>query len=93
MSDRAREKGRLAIYAMAGVYLLFMAYQIFKSLPSSTDNSFIILVIAMVAFVIIGAGLIIFGLGRSYKISKEELEERKRLEMKKKLNNNFNLGT
>ena len=79
MSDRAREKGRLAIYAMAGVYLLFMAYQIFKSLPSSTDNSFIILVIAMVAFVIIGAGLIIFGLGRSYKISKEELEERKRL--------------
>lgn len=84
MSDRAREKGRLAIYAMAGVYLLFMAYQIFKSLPSSTDNSFIILVIAMVAFVIIGAGLIIFGLGRSYKISKEELEERKRLENEKK---------
>lgn len=61
-----------------------MAYQIFKSLPSSTDNSFIILVIAMVAFVIIGAGLIIFGLGRSYKISKEELEERKRLENEKK---------
>lgn len=47
-------------------------------------NSFIILVIAMVAFVIIGAGLIIFGLGRSYKISKEELEERKRLENEKK---------
>lgn len=84
MSDRAREKGRLAIYAMAGVYLLFMAYKIFKSLPSSTDSSFMILIIAMVAFVIIGAGLIIFGLGRSYKISKEELEERKRLENEKK---------
>ena len=84
MSDRAREKGRLAIYAMAGVYLLFMAYQIFKSLPSSTDSSFVILVIAMVAFVIIGAGLIIFGLGRSYRPSKEELEERKRLEEEKK---------
>lgn len=84
MSDRAREKGRLTIYAMAGAYLLVIAYQIFKSLPSSTDNSFIILVIAMVAFVIIGAGLIIFGLGKSYKISKEELEERKRLENEKK---------
>lgn len=84
MSDRAREKGRLAIYAMAGVYLLFMAYQIFKYLPSSTDSSFVILVIAMVAFVIIGAGLIIFGLGRSYRLSKEELEERKRLEEEKK---------
>lgn len=84
MSDRAREKGRLAIYAMAGVYLLFMAYKIFKSLPSSTDSSFMILIIAMVAFVIIGAGLIIFGLGRSYRLSKEELEERKRLEEEKK---------
>lgn len=84
MSDRAREKGRLAIYAMAGVYLLFMAYKIFKSLPSSTDGSFMILIIAMVAFVIIGAGLIIFGLGRSYRISKEELEERKRIEEEKK---------
>lgn len=79
MSDRAREKGRLVIYAMAGFYLLYMASDIYKGLPSSSDSSFIILSIAMVAFVIIGAGLVIFGVGRNYRISKEELEERKKL--------------
>lgn len=79
MSDRAREKGRLVIYAMAGFYLLYMAYDIYKGLPSSSDSSFIIFSIAMVAFVIIGAGLVIFGVGRNYRISKEELEERKKL--------------
>ena len=35
MSDKAREKGRLAIYGMAGLYILYMAYSIFKGLSDS----------------------------------------------------------
>lgn len=78
MSDRAREKGRLAIYSMAGFYLLYMAYSLYGGLSKNSGAEFIIAAIAMVVFVIAGAGLIIFGIKKGYRISKEEQEERKK---------------
>ena len=32
MNDRAKYKGRMAIYAMAGVYLLAQAYYMYKDI-------------------------------------------------------------
>ena len=34
MNDRAKYKGRMAIYAMAGVYLLAQAYYMYKDIPT-----------------------------------------------------------
>lgn len=71
MNNYARNRGRMAIYAMAGVYLLFMAYNIFKSLPTSSGNEKIIMIVALIFFVIVGGGMVIMGIYMGYKISKQ----------------------
>ena len=38
MNDRAKYKGRMAIYAMAGVYLLAQAYYMYKDIPTSSGT-------------------------------------------------------
>mgnify|MGYP000373390633 CR=1 FL=1 len=39
MNDRAKYKGRMAIYAMAGVYLLAQAYYMYKiSRPAAAQT-------------------------------------------------------
>lgn len=80
MSDKAREKGRLAIYGLAGLYILYMAYSIFKGISDSTGLEQIALLVAMVAFVIIGIGLVVFSLVRGYKISKADYDQEKNKE-------------
>ena len=77
MSDKAREKGRLAIYGMAGLYILYMAYSIFKGLSDSAGSEQLVLFVAMIAFAIIGVGLIVFSLVRGYKISKADYDREK----------------
>lgn len=71
MSDYVRNRGRMAIYAMAGVYLLFMAYNMFKSIPTSSGNEKILLVVFMVLFTIIGGAMVIMGLYMGYKMTKD----------------------
>ncbi|MGN0276402.1 MAG: hypothetical protein ACI4CZ_04335 [Hominisplanchenecus sp.] len=71
MSDYARNRGRMAIYAMAGVYLLFMAYNMFKSIPTSSGNEKILLIVFMVLFTIIGGAMVIMGMYLGYKMTKE----------------------
>ncbi|WP_461810383.1 hypothetical protein [Faecalimonas sp.] len=80
MSDKAREKGRLAIYGLAGFYILYMAYSIFKGISDSAGLEQIALLVAMVAFVIIGIGLVVFSLVRGYKISKADYDQEKNKE-------------
>lgn len=74
MNDRSKTKGRMAIYAMAGVYLLYQAYMIFKGLPRSEGTDKIIMIIAMIAFVIIGAAMVIGGVCKSSQLMKEDRE-------------------
>ena len=74
MNDRLKTKGRMAIYAMAGVYLLYQAYMIFKGLPRSEGTDKIIMIIAMIAFVIIGAAMVIGGVCKSSQLMKEDRE-------------------
>lgn len=71
MSDYARNRGRMAIYAMAGVYLLFMAYNMFKSIPTSSGNEKILLIVFMVLFTIIGGAMVIMGMYMGYKMTKD----------------------
>ena len=50
MNDRAKYKGRMAIYAMAGVYLLAQAYYMYKDIPTSSGTDKILMSIFMVVF-------------------------------------------
>ena len=72
MNDRAKYKGRMAIYAMAGVYLLAQAYYMYKDIPTSSGTDKILMSIFMVVFAVIGAGMVIMGVTKSYKAIKED---------------------
>lgn len=69
MSENARNKGRMAIYSMAGVYLLFMAYNLIKELPYSSGNQKILSIVFVIFFGVVGAGMVIMGLVQGYKLS------------------------
>lgn len=75
MSDNARNRGRMAIYAMAGFYLLFMAYKLLTSLPTSFGNEKILMVIFMIFFAVVGAGMMIMGIVTGYKLSRPAVDE------------------
>lgn len=70
MNTRTKNRGRMTIYAMAGVYLLFMAYNLMKSLPGSSGNEKILMAVFMVFFAVVGAGMVIGGLVAAYRIGK-----------------------
>ena len=57
MNDRAKYKGRMAIYAMAGVYLLAQAYYMYKDIPTSSGTDKILMSIFMVVFAVIPSHL------------------------------------
>lgn len=74
-NDGWKNNARLAIYAMAGFYLLMLAYQLYELLPNVTGSQKIITIVGLVAFVIIGIGMIAFGSIVGYRNAKE-LRER-----------------
>ncbi len=73
MSDRIRNRMRSAVYSMAGIYLLYLAYQLFSdgTAEGSGGDAWWILIGAG-AFVLIGGGMLIFGLYASFKSWKED---------------------
>ena len=50
MSEKVRNRGRMAIYSMAGFYLLYMAYKLSSGLPDSSGNTKILMIVFMVFF-------------------------------------------
>lgn len=63
MNDRARERGRAAIYSMAGIYLLYLAYSMYKELTLNPgEGGGVFIMVSMAAFVILGIGLMGFAL-------------------------------
>lgn len=79
MSDRAKAKGRMALYSMAGVYLLWQAYYLFKGLPRCEGSELIIMTIATIAFVLIGGVMVIVGVYKGSKLLKEDREAMKKV--------------
>ena len=75
MSDKARNKGRMAIYSMAGIYLLFMAYNLVKELPYTSGNQKILSIVFIIFFGIVGGGMVVLSLIQGYKLSKPQQEE------------------
>lgn len=87
MSEKAKKKGRMAIYAMAGVYLLFMAYNLVKDLPYSSGNQKILSIVFIIFFGVVGAAMVIMGLVKGYQLSQPSgtnstLQEKDALEEK-----------
>ena len=60
MNDNMRNRGRSAIYLMAGFYLVYMAYQVFKNRADSSGGELIAVMAGAAAFLLIGGGM--FGL-------------------------------
>lgn len=87
-NEKWRENGRLAIYVMAGFYLLTLVGNMMKAIPNSTGTSKIIMIVFSVLFAIIGVGMMAFGMYRTYRNAKKlhqswkEMEENPEIEEK-----------
>ena len=72
-----REKGRAAVYTMAGVYLLVMAYNLWDKLPQSGASESLMMAVFAIVFVVAGLGMAGFGLflmHAFYKRAKKKAE-------------------
>ncbi len=66
-----KDRARMAVYAMAGIYLLMMSYQMFQTLSTAGEEK-LLMVIFMIVFVIVGIGLVGLGIYDMYKNSKKK---------------------
>lgn len=76
-NDGWKKNARLAIYAMAGFYLLTLAYQMFRAISTSHGNEQLVMIVATILFLIVGVGLIGFGLIAGYRNIKQITEKTK----------------
>ena len=51
-NDGWKKNARLAIYAMAGFYLLTLAYQMFRAISTSHGNEQLVMIVATILFLI-----------------------------------------
>ncbi len=80
MDNGSREKGRMILYAVAGVYLLYLAYQIFQGRAEMSGNMIAVMWIVMAAFALFGAGILVFACRRLYRLSQDGDEPESDLE-------------
>ncbi len=65
-----RDKARMAVYALAGVYLLYLAWEIKKNLPTAgTEKP--LMIVFMVLFAVIGIAAVANGIYSAWKQAKE----------------------
>ena len=75
MSDGARNRGRMAVYTLAGVYLVYLAYTMFCNLSASSGNERILMIVAMIFFGVVGIAMIVMGTVMGYKLAKRPPQE------------------
>lgn len=68
------EKVRMAIYAMAGFYLLSLAYQMIQGL-GEVGSEKLIFVLFIIVFAGLGAFLMYYGIKNNYLLSKKETNQ------------------
>ncbi|MFI3172538.1 MAG: hypothetical protein R3Y58_09285 [Eubacteriales bacterium] len=67
-----KERARIALYAMAGVYLLILAYNMFHNLGSSVnENERIITIVFIVVFIVAGGAMVSLGIWDGYRNAKK----------------------
>lgn len=67
-----KNNARCAIYAMAGLYLLTLAYNMFKAISSTSDVEQAVMIIFTILFTIVGLCLIVFGLTGNRRRAKHQ---------------------
>lgn len=71
-----REKARMAIYSLAGIYLFTLAYQMIKEVQTAGTERTALIIFTGV-FILAGAALIGMGIRHTYKISKSIVKDKK----------------
>ncbi len=66
------QKARMAMYSIAGLYLVYLAYQLVGGISKAEGAVKILSILFAILFAIIGVSLTIFGIYRTYKMKKEE---------------------
>lgn len=70
-----KNNARPVIYAMAGVYLLILAKDLFYAISSSTGTEQILMVVFSILFTVGGLGMVIFGMISVYRRFKKSYDE------------------
>lgn len=69
-SSAWKNNARPTIYAMAGFYLAYLSYQMFKQISVTSGSEQTIMIVFSILFAVIGVGGILFGLVTGYKNTK-----------------------
>ncbi len=65
-----KTRGRAVIYELAGIYLLYLSYQLFGNRAASTGGEFGLVIAFIILFVLLGVGFLSAGaliVHRGYK--------------------------
>lgn len=73
MSEGARNKARMAVYSMAGFYLVYLAYNMFRDLNTTTGNDRVLMIVFMIFFAVVGVGMMVMGIVKGYQLSKRNM--------------------
>ena len=66
-NEEKNSRIRGVIYPMAGFYLIYQAFCMFKDISATSGNRNTLMIASAVFFVIAGLGIMIFGFWVSYK--------------------------
>ncbi len=78
-----RDKARIAVYALAGFYLLYLAWQMYGGLAEAGSDK-PLMIGFIIFFVIVGAGLAGWGLYSSWKRLGNPADEKQQPESEEK---------
>ncbi len=76
MNERVKTNLRSAIYEMGGIYLLYLAYQMFQNKEESSGGEYLAVIAAIVGFLVVGTGMIAFGFYMMNKVRKQDIQAR-----------------
>lgn len=74
-NEKWKGRARPAIYAMAGIYLVFQAYYMFKAISTTAGGEQMLMIAFTIIFAIIGLAMVVLGLRAGYRVNKEMHEE------------------
>lgn len=67
-----KQKARPALYVLAALYVLYMAYKLFEMNHTASGNEKIIMIVFGALFLFIGVGLLTFAIRRIIKANKKK---------------------
>ena len=77
-----RNRARMAIYPMAGIYVIYQAYNTFREISVTSGNEQMLMIIFTILFAVLGLALIVFGLVGGYRNSVKMRQKKQQEEIK-----------